>query len=97
MIYYYKMIKQIGNNRILFNDDHMLNFSDCNRTWRNIHKSNGICIGERDVTANPPFFGFYENEEKYIKVIITGFFKDKKFHFLKREIEKYGYSTYDLS
>ncbi len=97
MVYSYKMIRRISDGGILFKDGHMLNFSECNSAWRSIHQYDGNGIGERNAFADPPFFGFYEDKDTYVKIIITGFFKGKKFHSIKSEIENHGYCTYDLS
>lgn len=60
------------------------------------------CVAERDITASPPYFEFFTSGQP-TRIIFMGkgiFSKQKireQFVYLNRQIQKFGYSTYDLS
>lgn len=99
--YNYHSIKQISKKGIMFHDDYFMDFELCRLNWakkNNIAKDECFCVAERDVTAKPPYFLFYAEEEVMVS-FKKDFFSlwDKNFHKLKFFIDEVGYSTFDLS
>lgn len=96
-------ITSINENGIGFSDGHWFRYAECVHLWqRDFPQSNkSLCIGQRDITAEPPyieFWSFYHHD----KVVFDkrGLFScqnKKNFHKLCRQIGKYGYTIYDLS
>lgn len=68
---------------------------------RKYPNSGGTCIGERDVTAKPPYIELYSTYA-HTKILFRkkGIFDNKNmtyFHDLQRLINQFGYTTRDLS
>ena len=70
-----------------------------NRKYPN---SRGNCIGERNITAEPPYIELYSTYA-HTKILFNkkGLFRKNKnmidFHNLQRHINEFGYTTLDLS
>lgn len=85
--------KDIGD---YMNDTCTINF---NRKYPN---SRGNCIGERNITAEPPYIELYSTYA-HTKILFNkkGLFRKNKnmmdFHKLQRHINEFGYTTLDLS
>ena len=64
--------------------------------------SRGNCIGERNITAEPPYIELYSTYA-HTKILFNkkGLFRKNKnmidFHNLQRHINEFGYTTLDLS
>ncbi len=78
----------------MFRDGDEIIFSEC------VHVNTSTCVAERDFTANPPYFRFFNKNIRVIydsKGIFSKSRNDKVFHNLQFELNRYGYTTYDLS
>ena len=102
--YAYKKIESIDSDGIVFTDGNRIPFEKCINNWaeENGMKCTGSrCIAERNSTANPAYFLFFSTEK--VKVTfrhsILPWSKRHKKAFLKlqKEINQYGYSSYDIS
>lgn len=97
----YDSIVAIDEHGIKFDSLHWLTYKECvsnfNRQYPN---SSGNCIGERDITAEPPYIELYSTYA-HTKILFAkkGFFNKnvEDFHNLQRLINKFGYETLDLS
>ena len=95
-------IKGINENGIDFEDGHFVRFAECVRLYKRFRPEKDNCIGERDITAKPPFIELqslhYRDRVYFDK---KGLFADSKnvkdFHELCRIIGEYEYSLYDLN
>ena len=97
-------IVRIDEKGITLSADRFISFAECARNFR-LEKGGGkTCVGERDVTDLS--FAFYTAPHPtVIKFFPKGklplpFAKTKttsRFLLLQKQIEKYGYSTYDMS
>lgn len=95
-------IKGINENGIDFGGGYFVRFAECVQLYKRFRPENECCIGERDITAKPPFIEFqslrYRDRVSFDK---RGLFSesknDRNFHELCRIIRGYGYSTFDLS
>lgn len=93
-------ISEIG---ILLSGGINISFPECAINFHTTHKNSSInCIGERDISANPPYFEFYMGNN-HIKLLFdyNGIFSKSKnrklFHDMQKYISVSGYTTYDLS
>lgn len=96
-------VVSISGTGILFSGDIDVSFPECAENFHAEHKNSSMnCIGERDISAEPPYFEFYTGSN-HIRVIFdyTGFFVKSKniksFHDMQKYISVSGYTTYDLS
>ena len=99
----YDSIVNIDTHGIKFRDFHWLTYEECAFNFkRKYPNSSGKCIGERDITANPPYielYTFYAHD----KILFNkkGLFSKSKniddFHYLQKLIQEFGYTTLDLS
>ncbi len=91
-------IKSTDRNGIIFNDASKIVFSES--TGHGAYDDK--CVAQRDITATPPYFDFYQ-ADGCIRVIFDkkGFFSKKTnlkfFYKLQKAICDYGYTTFDLS
>lgn len=96
-------ITAINENGIDFKNGHWFRYAECVYLWqRDFSQSKSKCVGQRDITARPPyieFWSFYHHD----KVVFDkrGLFSQRKneenFHKLCQLINEYGYTTFDLS
>ena len=99
-------IAGISANGISLKNMTFINFRECAYNFQQIHGGAGTCVAERDMTGSNPSFAFYTSP-KTIHIFflpksrLKEFFAKKntpqRFYDLKRMIESFGYSTYDLS
>ena len=103
MQYQYQNIQTIDQSGIVMSDGFKISFQECNQTWKhmkNVEVSSGI--GERDYTADSPYFRFFIND-MVIEILYTGkgLFKKRQgrrdFLHLQQQLSQWGYSTFDLS
>ena len=98
----YDNIVTIDEYGIKFKDFHWLTYRECTLNFkRKYPNSGGTCIGERDVTAKPPYIELYSTYA-HTKILFRkkGIFDNKNmtyFHDLQRLINQFGYTTRDLS
>ena len=96
------IIKEFQKDGIKFKDFHWLTYRECALNFkRKYPNSGGTCIGERDVTAKPPYIELYSTYA-HTKILFhkKGIFDNKNmtyFHDLQRLINQFGYTTRDLS
>lgn len=104
MDYDYRKIKSIDSDGIVFLDGNKILFDECIKNWaeeNRIESTDSRCIAERNATANLAYFLFFSTEK--VKVTfrhsIFPWSKRHKKAFLKlqKEINQYGYSSYDIS
>ena len=93
----------IRETGILLSGNIFISFPECAENFHAEHKNTSMnCIGERDISANPPYFEFYTSDN-HIKILFDrkGIFSDSKNRKLFYDMQKYisvlGYRTYDLS
>ncbi|MCM1507587.1 MAG: hypothetical protein NC177_10705 [Ruminococcus flavefaciens] len=96
-------VTSISGTDIMISGGIDISFKECAENFHAEYKSTSMnCVGERDISANPPYFEFYTGSN-HIKVIFDckGFFGKSKsiklFHDMQRQIYVFGYTTYDLS
>lgn len=103
MQYRYQDIQTINQREMVMADGFIISLQKCNQTWkrmRNVEVS--VCVGERDITADIPFFRFFM-DDKIIEILCTGkgLFRKRRgrrdFEHLRQQILRWGYSTFDLS
>ena len=99
----YADIHSIGNNVIRFRDGRTVSYRECVSNFSRLHPGSEVkCVGECDITANPPYIELYSVYSHYrILFDRKGLFSKKEnldnFRKLQKQIQDYGYSTFDLS
>ena len=98
-------ISEITREGISLKNGIFIYFSVCAENFKKANpKSNGKCVGEREITDWS--FTFYANPKPIMIIFIPRnklieFFSlndtIKRFHSLQRKINDFGYTTYDLS
>ncbi|MBO5224167.1 MAG: hypothetical protein J6C23_06630 [Clostridia bacterium] len=99
-------IAKIYSNGILLKNMKFISFRECAYNFQQIHGGNGICVAERDITDSALSFVFY-TAPKTTRIVflqkskIKEFFSKRKtaqrFYDLQKQIESFGYTTYDKS
>ncbi|MCM1314414.1 MAG: hypothetical protein NC205_05555 [Prevotella sp.] len=96
-------VVSISETGILLSGDIDISFQECAGNFHEEYKNSSInCIGERNISLNPPYFEFYTSSN-HIRLIFDykGIFSESKnrksFHAMQKYISVYGYTTYDLS
>ncbi len=83
-----------------------INFRECAYNFKRTHGGNGKCIAERDMTGSNPSFEFYTAPKTtHIFFLPQRKFKEffekknttQRFHELQRQIESFGFTTYNVS
>lgn len=95
-------ITGVSEMRIDFKDGHWFGFAECVQLYKRDFPQSKNCVGQRDITANPPyieFWSFYHHDKVVFdkRGVFSKNQNEKNFRELCRTIEKYGYSTFDLS
>ena len=102
--YNYKQIQRFDKYGIIFYDGIKIIFDECRINWaksRGIKPEDTFCVADRNRIAEIPYFTFYTNER--IKVLFKRSIfpwdtKDKKaFLNIQMGLNRFGYSSYDLS
>lgn len=104
--YMEKDVAGISPNGIALKTMQFIHFGECARNFYHIHGGSGRCVAERDITAPDPWFGFYTSP-KMTRLVFQrqGRLKEflakkdtlQRFQELKRQIESFGFTTFDLS
>lgn len=99
----YENIVSIDEHGIKFSDLHWLTYKECTINFkRKYPNSRENCIGERNITVEPPYIELYSTYA-HTKILFNKkglFWKNKNmidFHNLQRHINEFGYTTLDLS
>ncbi|MBD5129386.1 MAG: hypothetical protein HDT43_05630 [Ruminococcaceae bacterium] len=93
-------IKCVDRDGIKFKNGHVVSYRECMVNFGRKHPGSAYkCIGDRDITADPPYIEIYS---VYAHDRILFDLKSKKdnianFHKLQRLIQRFGYTTFDLS
>ena len=79
-----------------------IRFADCAATFAALHGGSGKCVGERDATGSNPSIDFYTAPlTTHIIFVSRGPLGHgaamRRFHVLQRQIEAFGYTTYDAT
>ena len=83
-----------------------INFRECAYNFQQVHGGKGTCVAERDIIGTNPSFGFYTaSKTTHIfflqKSKIKEFFSKRntlqRFQDLQKQIESFGFTTYDMS
>ena len=95
---YFSEIETVNKIGITLKNGDKILFEDCIGNRYN----SPTCVAERDITASPPYFEFFTANQPVRIIFDTKkiFSKQKireQFVGLNRQIQKFGYSTYDLS
>ncbi len=92
-------IKDMDESGILFDNGLSIFFEECRKNFSRVYpESSGTCIAERCASANPPYFEFYTCGKSMV-ILFDGLGRDtqQKFTEFQHKLERYGFSTYDLS
>lgn len=101
MEYSYNDIDCINSEGITLCDGRKILFEICRHEYQKIYTESTTCVGERDITGNPPYFEFFM--PKHIKIVFDrkGLLGKRKnlnnFNRLYTALFQYSCSTYDLS
>ena len=79
-----------------------IRFADCAANFAALHGGSGKCVGERDVTGSNPSIDLYTAPlTTHIIFVSKGLLGRgaamRRFHALQRQIESFGYTTYDAT
>lgn len=94
----------IDEKGITLSADGFISFAECARNFRLGRGGGGTCVGERDVTdlsfvfytaPHPTVISFFQKGKFSLPFAKTK--AASRFLQLQKQIEKYGYSTYDMS
>ena len=99
-------IAGISANGISLKNMKFINFRECAYNFQQIYGGAGTCVAERDITGTNPSFGFYTAPKTthiffLQKSKIKEFFSKRntlhRFQDLQKQIESFGFTTYDMS
>lgn len=99
----YADIHSMDKNVIRFRDGRTISYRECVFNFNRLHPGSEVkCVGDRDITANPPYIELYSIYSHYrILFDRKGLFSKKEnldnFHKLQKQIQDFGYTTFDLS
>lgn len=93
-------IVRVDRDGITFRDGHKIAFSDCIGNWNGSER----CVAVRDKSAEPPYMEFPSAVKptritfpKRRRIFFMWITNEDEFRSLRVRIEKYGYTTFDLS
>ncbi len=96
-------IQSIDKDVIRFKDGHCVSWHECAVNFNRLHPGSTFkCVGDRDITADPPYielYGVYAHDRILFdrKGLFTKKHNIDNFHKLQRQIREFGYTTFDLS
>lgn len=96
-------IGSVDKDGIRFKNGHVVSYRECMSNFGRKHPGSTYkCIGDRDVTAEPPYieiYSVYAHDRILFDRRGISAKKDNvaNFHKLQKLIEKFGYTTFDLS
>lgn len=96
-------IKSVAEDGILFKNEHFVTFNECVFNFARKHPSGTYrCIGDRDIYSEPPYIELYSTYY-HVRVMFDrkGFTARKdniaNFQKLTKQIQQFGFDTFDLS
>lgn len=95
-------IKCIDKDGVRFKDGHFVSWRECVVNFNRLHSGGFKCVGERDITAVPPYIELY-SVYAHDRIVFDrkGFFSKRQnidnFHMLVKQIRDFGYNAFDLS
>ncbi|MBQ9887412.1 MAG: hypothetical protein IJM37_11235 [Lachnospiraceae bacterium] len=102
--YKYNEIVSMTKSEILFNDGHLINFTECASRWaekKGISLRNYTCVGDRNFSEDVPYFDLYSKPVTRIvfpKKTFLGKKKSRKeFELLRSKIGNLGWTLRDIS
>ncbi len=104
--YNYLDIVKFDKTGILFSDGRHIDFEECRKQWAKEHaisEDETVCVGFRCsvVERDNIYFMFYSEDKVKLYFNFKGIFKRKKkfdkFFELQILLNRYGYSSYDMS
>lgn len=96
-------ITNINENGLMFRNFHWITYRECSYNFKRAYPASDLkCIGERDITANPPYVELYSTyaHDRILFDKKGQFAKDKNindFNEFVKQLSDFGYITYDLS
>ncbi len=102
--YKYTDIVNISRNEILFRDGHLINLVECASRWaeaKGLTTRDYTCIGDRNASADTPFFTLYSKPLTKIIFAKKGLLKTtgdiKEYEKMRTQIGSYGWTLRDTS
>ena len=102
--YNYSDIINIDKNGILFKDKTFIDFDVCRQEWAkeyNIPMSETVCVASRFCENEIYYFVFYSIQRIKLVFNMSGFFQKskgkKKFQEIQVLLNRYGYTSYDMT
>lgn len=96
-------IKSVDSDGVRFKDELFVTYNECVFNFARKHPSGSYqCIGDRDITSEPPYIELYSTYY-HVRVMFDrkGIFARKdniaNFHKMTKQIQQYGFDTFDLS
>lgn len=95
-------IKSLTAQGIQLESGDFIDFAECAANFAALHGGSGKCVGERDITGSNPSFGFYTAPlTTHIFFMPRGLFGRRRalrrFQEMQRQLESFGYSTFDMT
>lgn len=102
--YNYTDIVKLYNRGIEFYDGNYIKFEVCKYEWakeKGISVDDTVCVAIRTQENNQRYFIFYSSEKIRINFNFDGLFKNRKskekYCEMQMMLEKFGYSSYDMT
>lgn len=102
--YFYKDIQEITKEGILFKDGYKLLFEECRYEWckiNDIEANQSSCVAQRNIAVLEPYFLFHSKEHVMVlfgkKKLLNRRKIEKLFHNLQLTLNKFVFSSYDMS
>jgi len=95
-------IRSIEKDVIRFNDGHSVTWRECVFNFNRLHPGSKYkCVGDRDITSEPPYIELYSvyvhDRILFGDIRLTQKQNIDNFHRLQKQIQDFGYTTFDLS
>lgn len=102
--YNYSDIREIDNKKIVMKDNYEIIFEECRREWAKANKidlNDSVCVAERVNVGKLSYFIFYTKERVKIHCKTSYFCSQRRMgkicNDLRILLNKYGYSSYDMT